>query len=728
MGADGDDGTLALEELNGGDRRADTGVIRDGLSVKGDVHVATDEDLLALELGLGEVLNGLLGLKLKVESTGRGADSEGGCVVSNKRIDERAAVAGREWRSSGRVRREDSGIVFEGEGREREGKRQRYQQWTWKVTEDIHREALDRLRCMVWSAPEMMTIIMIAMTTTLTTPTATTADKDTTADDTHAHMHTIQLGHGPVRRPVNRLYLSALSHWQCKDSPGVKAAALLAVATRARTVAAKNFMLIWLIEQKGGLNDLCERKMGKGRRGQKSTSTPGPEATRAAGLLATATRMRTFVVRGGGGRETAQREKGFAALMGGFECVVISAKIVAQSMHNVTSYLQSKAVTKHNRQRGMDNQTLRIRGQLGRIPMHFHETIQWYYIMTNLLSDRPTVHPSVFLTYVIGVASVSVGLGSMVPRWLLLLVFPFCWRCCHGCLCRRRRLWCHCGDCIVTRSGSNQRPTRRRDVIGIFAITRSNDRLTDRLLDRSIVGPADVGTANHADNKKKRVKHTHEYERNKAVKHNVAPSTCCVCHVASLFRYSLDPSIHPSINLSIHHDKMRFSSFFGLLLAASIHGSVTASKANGVARPPSAFKRPASKKKHAQMTAVPTPAPVSAPVMISKPKSITSGMTTHQQALVGSASLWIMDTIFRKAFRANKITFPASLGGCIALFFALLGIDAVKSGSGDVIYKFLEPGSLFLAKWLPVFFVPGLAMLPLAPSVGSSMDVRVVQS
>ena len=132
VGADGDDGTLALEELNGGDRRADTGVIRDGLSVKGDVHVATDEDLLALELGLGEVLNGLLGLKLKVESTGRGADSEGGCVVSNKRIDERAAVAGREWRSSGRVRREDSGIVFEGEGREREGKRQRYQQWTWK--------------------------------------------------------------------------------------------------------------------------------------------------------------------------------------------------------------------------------------------------------------------------------------------------------------------------------------------------------------------------------------------------------------------------------------------------------------------------------------------------------------------------------------------------------------------------------------------------------------------
>jgi len=29
-----------------------------------------------------------------------------------------------------------------------------------------------------------------------------------------------------------------------------------------------------------------------------------------------------------------------------------------------------------------------------------------------------------------------------------------------------------------------------------------------------------------------------------------------------------------------------------------------------------------------------------------------------------------------------------------------------------------------LTKWIAVFFVPGLAMLPLAPSMGNSLEVR----
>jgi hypothetical protein len=35
----------------------------------------------------------------------------------------------------------------------------------------------------------------------------------------------------------------------------------------------------------------------------------------------------------------------------------------------------------------------------------------------------------------------------------------------------------------------------------------------------------------------------------------------------------------------------------------------------------------------------------------------------------------------------------------------------------------LTPGAGWLAKFLPVFFVPGLAMLPVAPSVGSFVEV-----
>ena len=79
VGADGDDGALGLEVLDGGDGGTDAGVIGDLLAVKGDVDVATDKDLLALELIVGEVLDGLLGLELKVGGCDGSADANLGC-------------------------------------------------------------------------------------------------------------------------------------------------------------------------------------------------------------------------------------------------------------------------------------------------------------------------------------------------------------------------------------------------------------------------------------------------------------------------------------------------------------------------------------------------------------------------------------------------------------------------------------------------------------------------
>jgi len=73
--ADGDDGTLALQELDGRDTGSDTSIVSDGLSVKRNVDIATNQDLLSLELVIGEVLDGLLGFEGGVDS------SEGACVV-----------------------------------------------------------------------------------------------------------------------------------------------------------------------------------------------------------------------------------------------------------------------------------------------------------------------------------------------------------------------------------------------------------------------------------------------------------------------------------------------------------------------------------------------------------------------------------------------------------------------------------------------------------------------
>jgi len=77
MGAYSDNGTLTLQVLNSGDRRTDTGIISDLTSVKRNIDITTDEDLLALKLSVGEVFDGLFGLKFKVErSRGSSAKSK----------------------------------------------------------------------------------------------------------------------------------------------------------------------------------------------------------------------------------------------------------------------------------------------------------------------------------------------------------------------------------------------------------------------------------------------------------------------------------------------------------------------------------------------------------------------------------------------------------------------------------------------------------------------------
>jgi len=87
----------------------------------------------------------------------------------------------------------------------------------------------------------------------------------------------------------------------------------------------------------------------------------------------------------------------------------------------------------------------------------------------------------------------------------------------------------------------------------------------------------------------------------------------------------------------------------------------------------------------------------------------------------GALAFIALDILFRKAFKANGISFPSQLGGCVIIFVFLLLSGLV--GVGDSIYDALSPGAALLAKWLPVFFVPGLAMLPLAPSMGSALEV-----
>jgi hypothetical protein len=112
------------------------------------------------------------------------------------------------------------------------------------------------------------------------------------------------------------------------------------------------------------------------------------------------------------------------------------------------------------------------------------------------------------------------------------------------------------------------------------------------------------------------------------------------------------------------------------------------------------------------------------PVAAATKSSASSGFAFPTDAVVGSIAMALVERAVKKAFVSNGISFPAQLAGCIILFFALLLSDVIIPGSGKAVFEALGPGTALLTKWLPVFFVPGLAMLPLAPSVGSGVEVR----
>jgi len=97
--------------------------------------------------------------------------------------------------------------------------------------------------------------------------------------------------------------------------------------------------------------------------------------------------------------------------------------------------------------------------------------------------------------------------------------------------------------------------------------------------------------------------------------------------------------------------------------------------------------------------------------------------TPQIRETVGATIFVLLDVFFRRSFRARNIAFPSQLGGCGILLGLLLLLNLMSPGLGDWIFEALSPGAALLAKWLPVFFVPGLALLPLAPPMGSMFEI-----
>lgn len=100
---------------------------------------------------------------------------------------------------------------------------------------------------------------------------------------------------------------------------------------------------------------------------------------------------------------------------------------------------------------------------------------------------------------------------------------------------------------------------------------------------------------------------------------------------------------------------------------------------------------------------------------------ISSSIVTElfSKEKLGVSFFVVVDHLLRQVFRKSGITFPSQLAGCLILFALMVIAPTI----GDQVFHWLTPGAAWLAKWLPVMFVPGLVMVPIAPSVGSSVEL-----
>ncbi|XP_052145572.1 plastidal glycolate/glycerate translocator 1, chloroplastic-like [Oryza glaberrima] len=90
-------------------------------------------------------------------------------------------------------------------------------------------------------------------------------------------------------------------------------------------------------------------------------------------------------------------------------------------------------------------------------------------------------------------------------------------------------------------------------------------------------------------------------------------------------------------------------------------------------------------------------------------------------SLVGIAHLLVSlgivlasDKFLKQAFAAASIKFPSALFGMFCVFSVLVVLDAFAPALAKGFMDFFEPATLFIQRWLPLFYVPSLVVLPLA--------------
>ncbi|MBA0817752.1 hypothetical protein Gohar_019387 [Gossypium harknessii] len=73
-----------------------------------------------------------------------------------------------------------------------------------------------------------------------------------------------------------------------------------------------------------------------------------------------------------------------------------------------------------------------------------------------------------------------------------------------------------------------------------------------------------------------------------------------------------------------------------------------------------------------------------------------------------------MDKFLKQVFVAAAIKFPSALFGMFCIFSVLVILDTTIPAAATSLMNFFEPALMFIQRWLPLFYVPALVVLPLS--------------
>lgn len=99
----------------------------------------------------------------------------------------------------------------------------------------------------------------------------------------------------------------------------------------------------------------------------------------------------------------------------------------------------------------------------------------------------------------------------------------------------------------------------------------------------------------------------------------------------------------------------------------------------------------------------------------------------HSVTTVGSLALTIsLEQAAARFLRANSIQFPGSLCAMLVLLGSITLLRVLRlSKAAEGLRALFTPATAFLTRWLAVFFVPNLVMLPLAPKLPSADVAKI---